>query len=105
VELLGRLVSDQKGGRRAALRGDGHEAGTWRQLIADALEHGRGVPVVAVGRRVAPAGAGRAECINLAARHVHALRGRLSEGTALITHQHAYRLSEAVSVGRVTPRR
>ena len=105
IEVGGRLVAgDRLAGRRLALKPGSHEAATWLALVADRLAAGPGVPVVEVGRRVAPAGAGRAELTNLAARHLHGLRGRLADGTAIVTEHHAYRLSERLAVGLVEPR-
>ena len=54
--------------------------------------------------RLAAAGAERAEASNLAARHIHALRARLNTPGAIITANHAYRLDERLSVGRVRRR-
>lgn len=101
-ELVGRAVAEPKGTHRLALRTDGHEVVTWRQLVADSLDRRAGIPVIDVGRRVAPEGAERAECINLAARHVHALRARLVRGAALATHQHAYRIADGLVTCAVT---
>lgn len=99
------------GGRALALDGKvrltfkpgSPEALTWRQLIEDRLGAGDGLEVVAVGRRLAPAGAGRAELTNIAARHVHILRGRLREPSSIVTADHAYRLSERLRFGLVRP--
>lgn len=102
IEVGGRLMPE---GRRLALKSGSHEAGTWSELVADRLAGGDGVPVVDVGKRLAPEGAGRAEQTNLAARHLHILRGRLSDGSAIVTAHHAYRLSERLRVGRVAARR
>lgn len=51
-----------------------------------------------------PERARRAEITNLAARHIHDLRGRLRDGAAIVTTHHAYRLAENLRVGRVTAR-
>jgi hypothetical protein len=101
IEVGGRLMPE---GRRLALKPGSHEAGTWCELVADRLTGGDGVRVVEVGRRLAPEGAGRAELTNLAARHLHLLRGRLDDGSAIVTAHHAYRLSERLKVGRVAAR-
>jgi hypothetical protein len=88
------------------LKAGSQEAATWIALVADRLEDGPGVPVLEVGLRIAPEGAGRPEVTNLAARHVHGLRGRLTNaaGAAIVTAHHAYRLAEGLRVGRVTAR-
>ena len=62
------------------------------------------MPVLEVGQRIAPEGAGRAEVTNLAARHIHGLRSRLQEGSGIVTAHHAYRLAEGLRVGRVVGR-
>lgn len=108
VELGGRLLqpagSREAGdAKRLSLKAGSHEARTWLALVEDRLAGGRGVPVIEVGRRLAPEGADRAEVTNLAARHVHALRGRLRDPKALVTADHAYRLAEGLVVGRVAP--
>jgi hypothetical protein len=102
IEVGGKLMPE---GRRLVLKPGSHEAITWSELLADRLADGDGVPVVEVGRRLAPEGAGRAELTNLAARHLHLLRGRLADGSAIVTAHHAYRLSERLNLGRVTGRR
>src|SRR5262245_25431359 len=75
LELGGRLVAGSAG--RVIFRHGSTEADTWKQLIDDALREGNGLAVVDVGARIGPAGAERAELTNLAARHIHTLRGRL----------------------------
>jgi hypothetical protein len=103
VELGGRRI----GGRRLALKAGSPEARTWRELFADRFAAGSGVPVVAIGERLASAGAGRGEVTNLAARHLHTLRGRLAAGEGdgtIVTAHHAYRLSERLRIGRAAPR-
>lgn len=102
LELGGRLVSGAD--RRVALRPGGHESTTWATLIADRLDDGTGIPVVTMGERVGPPDALRAEVTNVAARHVHTLRSRLSDASAIVTAHHAYRLRDGVSVGLVTLR-
>lgn len=107
VELGGRLLapaSPEGAGeaRRLTLKAGSHEARTWLALVEDHLAGGRGVPVLEVGRRVAPEGADRAEATNLAARHIHALRSRLRDPRALVTADHAYRLADHLVVGRVS---
>jgi hypothetical protein len=107
VELAGRLVGGAGGAgspgerRRLSLRPGSHEARTWCDLVEDRLAGGSGIAVVEVGKRVAPVGADRAELTNLAARHVHGLRARLSNPGALLTVDHAYRLDPELGVGRV----
>jgi len=99
VELGGRLLDAP-----VTFRAGSHEGLTWQQLIADRIAGGSGVPVTAVGQRLAEAGAERAEISNLAARHVHALRARLSNPAAIVTASHAYRLVPDAAVGRVRRR-
>jgi hypothetical protein len=105
VEIGGRLLpeGDRPEGdrKRVSLKAGSQEAVTWLELIEDRLQGGEGVPVLEVGRRIAPEGAGRAEITNLAARHIHGLRGRLKEGGAIVTANHAYRLAAGLRVGRV----
>jgi hypothetical protein len=100
VELGGRLLSAP-----VAFRAGSHEATTWQMLIGDRFTGGAGVPVLEVGMRLAEAGAERAEASNLAARHIHGLRSRLSNPAAIITANHAYRLDDRLLVGRVRRRR
>ena len=96
IELSGRLLPSP-----VVFRPASQEALTWQRLIADRISAGPGVPVAEVGRRLAEPGAERAEMSNLAARHIHALRARLSSSAAIVTVNHAYRLDPAVSAGRV----
>jgi hypothetical protein len=103
AELGGRALAGEPG-RRIQLKEGQHEAATWRALVEDRLDGGGGLPVVEVGARLAPAGAGRAEITNVAARHLHHLRGRLADPAAILTVRHAYRLGEHLSVGCVAPR-
>lgn len=100
-ELGGRLVGGSSG--RVSFRHGSTEADTWQRLIDDALTDGSGLAVVDVGGRIGPAGAERAELTNLAARHMHTLRGRLRTGDAIATINHAYRLGETMRIGSVTP--
>lgn len=102
LELGGRLVGGPD--HRVTLRPGGHESTTWATLIADRLDDGAGIPVVAMGERVGPPDALRAEITNVAARHVHTLRGRLTDQTAILTAHHAYRLRDGLSVALVTMR-
>lgn len=97
IELGGRAVKSR------GLRVGGHEAATWIALVDDRLADGPGLPVVGVGERVGPPDAARAELTNVAARHIHTLRGRLRDAGDLATAQHAYRFSSGVGVGIVTP--
>lgn len=99
IELGGRLLA---GG--VTFRTGSNEALTWQRLIADRLSEGSGVPVAEVGQRLAEEGADRAEISNLAARHIHALRARLSNTAAIVTANRAYHLDPSVSVGRVRRR-
>jgi hypothetical protein len=99
AELGGRLVAAP-----VTFRTGSHEALTWQQLIEDRIRGGQGLAVSEVGQRLAEPGAERAEISNLAARHVHALRARLSDPGAIVTANHAYRLGPAVTVGRVRRR-
>jgi hypothetical protein len=103
VEIGGRLLPDGER-KRVALRAGSQEAVTWSELIADRLTGGGGLPVLDVGTRLAPEGAGRAEITNLAARHIHGLRSRLQEGGAIVTANHAYRLADGLRVGQVVAR-
>ena len=101
VEIGGRLLPDGDR-KRVSLKAGSQEALTWIELVEDRLQGGEGVPVLEVGKRIAPEGAGRAEITNLAARHIHTLRGRLQNGSAIVTANHAYRLAEGLKVGRVS---
>jgi hypothetical protein len=98
LELGGRLVG---GPSRIALRKSGPEADTWTRLIRDRLGGGAGLAVLGVGDRIGPPDANRAELTNLAARHIHTLRSRLSDASAIATVQHTYRLHERTGVGLV----
>lgn len=98
LELGGRLVDGTDG--RVTIRAGSHEAVTWDALVGDLLAGGDGVPVLDVGGRVAPPNAERAEITNVAARHIHTLRSRLSDGTAIVTVNHTYRLAETLTAGR-----
>ena len=99
VEIGGRLVAGANG--RITFRTASPEAATWEHLIGDALTNGAGLPVVDLGSRIGPANADRAELTNLAARHIHTLRGRLRAADALVTVNHAYRLSDQLRIGSV----
>jgi hypothetical protein len=68
-------------------------------LVRDRMDDGPGLGVTTVGERVGPPMAGRAELTNVAARHLHTLRSRLRDGSAIVTAQHAYRLLDRLSVG------
>jgi hypothetical protein len=100
VEIGGRLISEGDR-RRVCFKPSSQEAATWIELVEDRLAGGPGVPVLDVGQRIAPEGAGRAEMTNLAARHIHGLRGRLKDGSAIVTAHHAYRLGDSLTLGRV----
>jgi hypothetical protein len=95
LELGGRLVE-----KRVPLRAGGHEGDTWAALVRDRMDGGEGLAVTSVGERIGPAMAARAELTNVAARHLHTLRSRLRDGAAIVTAQHAYRLTDRVSVGQ-----
>jgi hypothetical protein len=99
VELAGRLLPAP-----VTFRAGSNEGITWQRLIAERLDDGPGVAVLDVGQRLADADAERAELSNLAARHVHALRSRLTNPAAIVTVNHAYRLDPTVAVGRVRRR-
>ena len=99
LELSGRAVTAP-----VAFRAASNEATTWQELILDRIQRGPGLAVTAVGERLADRGAERAEMSNLAARHVHALRARLTNSQALQTQNHAYRLDPALKVGIVSDR-
>jgi hypothetical protein len=102
-ELGGRLVDVAPPARGLPLRAGSHEAASWRALLADRLDRGDGLPVLAVGERVGPRGVDRAEATNLAARHVHTLRSRLRDAGAIVTAHHAYRLRDDLDVGICQP--
>ena len=104
VEIGGRLFADRLAERRMAFKAGSQEAVTWTELVEDRFRGGEGVPVIDVGQRIAPEGAGRAEITNLAARHIHGLRSRLKDGGAIVTAHHAYRLAEGLKIGRVVAR-
>ncbi len=102
VELAGNAVEPPSGRARVGFKPGSAEAATWRALIDDRLGSHRGLPVLGVGERVAPAGALRAEATNCAARHVHGMRGRLRDGASIATVDHTYRLSDRITVGLVS---
>jgi hypothetical protein len=102
LDLAGRALT-----ARLPLKAESHEAATWRRLIDDRLASvsgsagGQGVAVTEIGERLAPEGALKAEVTNAAARHLHVLRGRLADPSAIVTAGHAYRLAERLAVGIV----
>jgi hypothetical protein len=98
--VSGRLVAEE----RLALRAASHEAASWAALVEDHLAGGAGLAVQDVGRRVGPPEAERAELSNVAARHVHALRARLTDAGAIVTAEHRYRLRADLRAGLVNPR-
>lgn len=104
VEIGGRLLPEGDR-RRVCFKPGSQEALTWVELVEDRLRGGEGVPVLEVGQRIAPDGAGRAEMTNLAARHIHGMRGRLKDGAAIVTAHHAYRLGDSLNIGKVEGRR
>lgn len=97
VELGGRACAAD---RCLTFKPGSHEATTWHALVDDRFAAGTGVPVRDVGHRVAPEHAGRAERSNAAARHIHTLRSRLQDASALLTVDHTYRLGDALRLGR-----
>lgn len=99
IELGGRALSAP-----VTLRPASQEARTWRELIEDRIAGGSGLATGEVGARLAEPGAERAEISNLAARHVHALRARLTNSSAILTANHAYRLDPGLVVGLVRTR-
>jgi hypothetical protein len=94
--LAGRCVDGQ-----VALRLGSAECATWSSLIDDRLVSGPGLSVVGVGERLSEPGAERAELTNLAARHIHTLRGRLRDASAIVTANHTYQISGALSVALI----
>ncbi len=104
VEIGGRLLAGEGERRRLSFKAGSQEAATWIELIEDRLRGGEGIPVLEVGKRIAPQDAGRAEITNLAARHIHGLRSRLQDGSAIVTAHHAYRMDESLRAGWVTAR-
>lgn len=96
--LMRRKVSQSK----TVLKPKEAEAATWECLIADRLEAGSGVLIDDVGARLSPPDSLRAERTNVAARHLHTLRGRLKDGEAIVTAKGSYRLRSDLKVGRVT---
>lgn len=99
LELGGRLLNGP-----VVFRPGSQEGATWEALISDRLASGTGIPTIAVGLRLADAGAERAEASNLAARHIHGLRARLASPAAIITANSAYRLDDRLVVGRIRRR-
>jgi hypothetical protein len=99
LEISGRLVRDT----RVALKPASHEAATWRALVDDACADRQGLAVVKVGERIGPAGADRAELTNLAARHIHTLRSRLTDASAIVTASHTYRFADQLRVAACAP--
>lgn len=95
--LTGRSVASP-----VTLRPGSAEVTTWAALIEDRLRSGSGLSVVGVGERLSEPGAERAELTNLAARHVHTLRGRLRDSDAIVTANHTYQIAAALSVGLVS---
>jgi hypothetical protein len=100
--LSGRCVQGRQA--RLDLTSDGHEAVTWRELVAARIEGRLGVSTRELGERVAPEFSLPAEHSNAAARHIYALRKRLRAPDLLITADHHYALAEELSVGWVRPR-
>jgi hypothetical protein len=101
-ELGGRALASSgadPGRRRVAFKPGNQEALTWQALLEARLAGSTGLPVLEVGSRLAPAGAGKPELTNIAARHLHTLRGRLEDPAAILTAHHAYHLCERLIVG------
>ena len=103
AELGGRAITNTDG--RVVFKSGAAEAATWAALIDDAMGSREGLPVIAVGERIGPRDAGRAELTNLAARHIHTLRSRLASPDVIVTADHRYRLKDSLGVGIVTQRR
>lgn len=97
VELSGRIVRG-----RVPLRARSPEALTWTALMTDANAGRQGLPVLEVGTRLGGDGVERAEATNLAARHIHTMRSRLTHSAALATLDHAYRLADGLTAGIVS---
>jgi hypothetical protein len=100
--LSGRSVQGRQA--RLDLASDGHEAVTWRELVAARIEGRLGVSTRELGERIAPEFSLPAEHSNAAARHIYALRKRLRSPDVLITADHHYALAEELRVGLVRPR-
>lgn len=100
VVLTGRALA--KG--RLELASSTHEAATWRALVDTHLDGSSGVSIAALGIRVAPQDALRAEQSNAASRHAHKLRGRLLDKSALVTVEQHYRFADHLRVGRIRRR-
>lgn len=94
--LTGRVVTTP-----ATLRAGSPESLTWTALIDDRMRGGSGLSVVSIGRRLSEPDAERAELTNLAARHLHTLRGRLRDADAIVTANHAYQIAGSLSVALV----
>lgn len=105
LELGGRAVAATGKKTRLELKDGSTKAELWSALVGDLFAGGPGLPVLEVGRRVAPEYAGRAEMTNCAARHIFQLRSALSDGDSIRTVEHAYRLDERLRVGCVEERR
>ena len=99
-ELSGRQLRD-----RVPLKSSGPEAQTWLALIDNHLGAAQGLAVVDVGARLGGTDVERAEATNLAARHVHTLRSRLRQSSAIATVDHTYRLGGGLTAGVVNLRR
>jgi hypothetical protein len=102
LELGGRAIAPGTG--RIAFKSGSAEASTWAALIEDTFGPRQGLPVVAVGERIGPRDAGRAELTNLAARHIHTLRSRLASPDIIVTADHRYRLKDSLRAGIVDGR-
>lgn len=105
LELGGRALAASGRKTRLTFKDGTSKAETWSALVDDLFAEGPGLPVLEVGRRIAPEYAGRAEITNCAARHIFQLRSDLSNGDSIRTAEHAYRLDERLRVGCVVERR
>ncbi|CAM2067628.1 hypothetical protein SCOR_19755 [Sulfidibacter corallicola] len=103
VRLSGRLIKTGSGKRCLTLKPDSQESRTWSQLIDAYLQGQAGISVRALGRRLAPEHALQAEMTNAAARHIHGLRARLTQGGAITTQSGFYLLSPTYRIARVDP--
>jgi hypothetical protein len=101
-ELGGRLLVNAP--ERVQFRPGSQEAATWHALIHARLDGEDGLAIAGVGARLAEPGAERAEVSNIAARHIHGLRARLTDGTAIITAAGAYHLDDRLIVARAARR-
>ncbi len=102
-KLCGAQVKPRAGKSDIPLKTDSRELETWRDLVDAFLADRPGLPVRTLGRRLAPDDAGNAEIANAAARHIHALRARLLDGSLIETQDSHYRLGARRVIGSVAP--